>query len=85
MHTAHRYFNCIHFSQDNGCVHFGLPLWVLWYSGQLHGTKRNSREESCKKDAHGVLGKSTKVWPYKYREKAYSIEKANSIGRRPTI
>ena len=31
-----RYFNCIHFSQDNGCVHFGLPLWVLWYSGQLH-------------------------------------------------
>ena len=29
-----RYFDCIHFSQDNGCVHFRLPLWVLWYSGQ---------------------------------------------------
>ena len=28
VHTAHKMH--IHFSQDNGCVHLGLPLGVLW-------------------------------------------------------
>ena len=27
---THSSQDAIHFSQDDGCVHLGLPLWVLW-------------------------------------------------------